>query len=188
MLARREAVTARSLATAAGTSTTALYTYFGGMDGLWRAVRQEGFARLAETVTRVAPTSDPIRDLAAYGIAYLESAIARPDLYRAMFDAAFELDDPAIATTTFDVLVDGATRAKAAGRFGARTDARALATRLWTIGHGLASLVASDVIERSALRMHAPEMSVALFVSAGDEPRRCRRSVNGAWAEPGVRL
>ncbi|NEK86613.1 helix-turn-helix transcriptional regulator, partial [Blastococcus saxobsidens] len=47
MLAGRLPVTARSLADRAGTSTTALYTHFGGMPGLWRAVRQEGFTRLA---------------------------------------------------------------------------------------------------------------------------------------------
>ena len=49
MLARREVVTLRALVDSVGTSTMAVYTHFGGMAGLWRAVRQEGFTRLAKT-------------------------------------------------------------------------------------------------------------------------------------------
>ncbi|MEU4325462.1 hypothetical protein [Nonomuraea dietziae] len=40
-------MTARRLAGEAGTSTMAVYTYFGGMEEVRGAVRQEGFARLA---------------------------------------------------------------------------------------------------------------------------------------------
>ena len=52
MLASREPVTVRALAQRAGTSTMAVYTHFGGLTGLWRAVRQEGFQRLAERTGR----------------------------------------------------------------------------------------------------------------------------------------
>ena len=41
------ALSTRRLATETGTSTMAVYTYFGSMDGLRRAIRAEGFARLA---------------------------------------------------------------------------------------------------------------------------------------------
>ena len=91
LLARREPVTARSLADRVGTSTTALYTHFGGMPGLWRAVRHEGFVRLGRRLAAVPRTDDPVRDLAALGAAYLDSARADPFLYRAMFDAAADL-------------------------------------------------------------------------------------------------
>jgi AcrR family transcriptional regulator len=47
----REALTLRRLAAGVGTSTMAVYTHFGGMDDLRRAVRREGFARLASTST-----------------------------------------------------------------------------------------------------------------------------------------
>ena len=50
---------------AAHTSTMAVYTYFGGMPGLWQAVRQEGFERLSARLARIEPTPDPVRDLAA---------------------------------------------------------------------------------------------------------------------------
>ena len=38
--------------------------------------------------------SDPVRDLAALGAVYVANA-AEPELYRAMFDTAAELEDPA---------------------------------------------------------------------------------------------
>ena len=97
LLALREPVTARSLADRVGTSTTALYTHFGGMPGLWRAVRHEGFTRLAERLAAVPRSGDPVRDLAALGAAYLHSARSDPFLYRTMFDAAADLEDPAVA-------------------------------------------------------------------------------------------
>src|SRR3712207_3927819 len=69
MLADRVPVTARSLTERVGASTTALYTHFGGMPGVWRAVRQEGFTRLAGRMEEVADSDDPVRDLAALGAA-----------------------------------------------------------------------------------------------------------------------
>src|SRR4051812_24061766 len=92
MLAAREPVSARSLAAETGSATTALYTHFGGMPGLWRAVRQEGFTRLAGRLAAVLRTDDPVRDLAALGATYVASARTDPALYRAMFDAAADLD------------------------------------------------------------------------------------------------
>ncbi|GAA1683452.1 hypothetical protein GCM10009745_29800 [Kribbella yunnanensis] len=43
----------------------AVYTYFDGIDGLWKAVRQEGFTRLAAALTELTHTTDLVRDLAA---------------------------------------------------------------------------------------------------------------------------
>ena len=99
MLARREPVTLRSVVHGLGVSTIAVYTYFNGMAGLWRAVRQEGFARLANRLADVPVTRDPVRDLVALGAAYANNALANPNLYRAMFDAGFDLEDPAAART-----------------------------------------------------------------------------------------
>ena len=112
MLARREPVTLRSVVAGTGVSTMAVYTHFDGMPGLWRAVRQEGFSRLAAELTKVRPSRDPVRDLAAYGVAYLSNALAHPDLYRAMFDVGFDLEDPQAAGDSFAVLVSSAVRAR----------------------------------------------------------------------------
>lgn len=83
----------------------AVYTHFGDMAGLWRAVRQEGFALLADRLAAVPTTNDPIADAAALGAGYLAHAFDHPELYRLMFDAAADLDDPAAADDTTAILV-----------------------------------------------------------------------------------
>ncbi len=186
MLAAREPVTLRSVVEGTGGSTMAVYTHFGGMPGLWRAVRQEGFTRLGARLSAVRETADPVHDLAALGVAYVESALAEPTLYRAMFDDAAPLEDPVAAERTFAPLVRAADRARAEGRFLASSDARALATRQWVAGHGLAMLVVNGVLGPEAVAQHAPELLVALFTATGDEPARCRRSVLRAWAPAGT--
>lgn len=181
MLRIREPVTLRSLVAGTGVSTMAVYTYFGGMDGLWKAMRQEGFTRLAARLTAVTSTGDPVRDLASLGAAYLSNALAAPDLYRVMFDAGFDLEDAAAADETLNSLVRAIERAKEVGRFRRDVDALELATQSWAIGHGLASLVVTGPLPRPVLA-HGVPMLTALYVSAGDEAARCRRSVEAGWA------
>ncbi|MEH1129886.1 TetR/AcrR family transcriptional regulator [Micromonospora sp. CPCC 206061] len=180
MLRAREPVTLRSIVAGTGVSTMAVYTYFGGMDGLWQAMRQEGFTRLSARLQAVPASADPVRDLAALGAAYLSNALANPDLYRIMFDAGFELQDPAAADDTLHCLVRTIDRAKDIGRFRHDVDALTLATQSWAIGHGLVSLVATGPLPRQTLDHGAP-MLTALFTSCGDDPDTCRQSVELGW-------
>jgi AcrR family transcriptional regulator len=182
MLAAREPVTLRSLVQRCGASTMAVYTHFGGMEGLWRAVRQEGFTRLARRLDGVEATADPVHDLAALGAAYLGNALDHPALYRVMFDAAADLEDPAAADQAFQTLVSGAERARAAGRVLAATDPQQLATEYWAAGHGLAMLVLSSVLPGEAVAVHGPALAVGLLVGAGDDRERCEASVRSAWS------
>src|ERR1700748_4016410 len=48
----------RKIASAAGTSTMAVYTYFGGMPGLIAAIAEEGVRQFDAALT-MAPTDDP---------------------------------------------------------------------------------------------------------------------------------
>jgi AcrR family transcriptional regulator len=181
MLARRQPVTLRALVAGTGASTMAVYTHFGGMRGLWRAVRQEGFTRLADRLAAVELTPDPVRDLAALGAAYVGNALANPDLYRTMFDTEAELEDPDAAAATFEILVSCAVRAREVGRFVPTCDPEALATQFWAAGHGLTMLMLTGVLPREALVGHAPAVATALFVAAGDDEHRCQRSVRDGW-------
>ncbi|WP_178380139.1 TetR/AcrR family transcriptional regulator [Cryptosporangium aurantiacum] len=180
MLRVREPVTLRSVVAGTGLSTMAVYTYFGGMDGLWRAMRQEGFTRLAAKLDAVSLTEDPVQDLAALGSAYVANALADPDLYRVMFDAGFELENPAAADESLHSLVSAVERAKGAGRFRADVDPLAVATQSWAVGHGLVSLVATGPLPPQALD-HGASILTALFTSCGDGPETCRRSVGLGW-------
>ncbi|OZM76672.1 TetR/AcrR family transcriptional regulator [Pseudonocardia sp. MH-G8] len=189
MLRDREPLTLRSLVAGTGVSTMAVYTHFGGMDGLWMALRQEGFTRLAARFAALATTDDAVRDLTALVAAYLGNALDHPDLYRVMFDASVELEDLTAADATLEYLVQAARRGRDDGRFRRGTDPLELATQSWVTGHGLASLVATGPLPRRTLDGGA-SMLTALFIGAGDRPDRCRASVERGWPplgeEPGA--
>ncbi len=187
MLRTREPITLRSLVAATGVSTMAVYTHFGGMDGVWKAVRQEGFTRLEARFATVTISADPVRDLTALVVAYVANALDHPDLYRVMFDATVDLEDLSAADATLEYLVRAAERARAADRFRSDNDRLELATQSWVIGHGLASLVAYGPLPRQTLDFGAP-MLTALFVGAGDQPARCRRSVARGWGASSTRF
>lgn len=182
MLARREPVTVRSVVAGTGVSTMAIYSHFDGMSGLWGAVRQEGFRELALRLDEVPRgRGDAVRELAALGVAYTEHAVSAPDLYRVMFDASFDLPDPAVADASFVPLVVAADRAKATGRFSVGCDPADVAMRYWASGHGVASLAVTGVLPVEDLQRHAQAIAGAVFVAAGDEPDRAARSVRAAW-------
>jgi AcrR family transcriptional regulator len=184
MLARREPVTLRSVVAGTGASTMAVYTHFGGMPGLWRAVRQEGFERLATRLATVPETDDPVHDVVALGAAYTQNAFAHPDLYRAMFDEVADLGDRSAADGGLERLVAAVRRARDSGRFAPDCDPTELAVRYWASGHGLTMLVLTGVLPVEVLLAQTPQIAVALFVAAGDDPDRCARSVRSAWPPP----
>lgn len=180
MLRAREPITLRSLVAGTGVSTMAVYTYFGGMDGVWKALRQEGFTRLAARYRTVDMSEDPVHDLTALVAAYLGNALDHPDLYRVMFDATVDLEDLKAADATLEYVVQAARRARDAERFRTDTDPLQLATQSWTIAHGLASLVANGPLAYPTLANGVPLLT-ALFIHGGDNPGRCLRSVESGW-------
>ena len=180
MLREREPITLRSLVDGTGVSTMAVYTYFGGMDGVWRALRQEGFTRLAARFETLAVPEDPVEDLVAGVAAYVVNALEFPDLYRVMFDATVELEDVAAAEATLGYLVRAARRCRDAGRIAEGADPERLATEVWTGSHGIVSLVVSRVASRRTLASGVPLLT-AVIVAAGDDPAVCRRSVEAGW-------
>lgn len=181
MLARRETVTLRSLVAGTEVSSMAVYTYFGGMPGLWGAVRQEGFTRLAARLASLHPTDDPVADLAAIGRAYARSAVASPDLYRVMFDAAASLPDPAAADAAFGVMHTALRRCVEAGRFAAGLDVAGMANQLWAAGHGVCNLVCAGVLGEEAIDTIARPLLTNLYIGAGDDPAAVVASLAAGW-------
>lgn len=183
------ALTTRRLAAEAGTSTTAVYTRFGGMDEVRGAVRQEGFARLAAALDAVRRTGDPVRDLVAAGVTYLRFGLGEPDLYRAMFlDPPRTPDAGVVGHGAFGRLVAAVRRCVDDGRF---TDpgpdgTAGWAVQLWTMRHGLVSLATVGLMPLEQVMLHAQDMSVRLFVGYGDERAAAERSVaDGMAVSPG---
>lgn len=90
------ALSLRRLAADVGTSTTAVYSLFGGKPGLVRELFIEAFHRFGAHLTAVPRTDDPGEDLIQLGLAYRRSALADPHLYPIMFAnivPGFEPDD-----------------------------------------------------------------------------------------------
>ncbi|MFE6235350.1 TetR/AcrR family transcriptional regulator [Cellulosimicrobium sp. NPDC057862] len=147
------AVTVRSVATAAGTSPSAVYALFGSRDELVAAVSAEGFRRFAAHLAAVERTDDPGADLAALGSAYRAFALTDPHFYAVMFARGVRpgADRPrAVEEATFLVLRDAVARLVPDA-----TAADDVALGLWGLVHGLVSLelaglVPGDDTERAA--------------------------------------
>lgn len=146
-------MTVRSVATAAGTSPSAVYALFGSRDELVAAVSAEGFRRFAARLAAVGRTDDPGADLAALGRAYRGFALADPHFYAVMFARGVRPAADrtrAVEEATFLVLRDAVARLVPDA-----TTADDVALGLWGLVHGLVSLelaglVPGDDAERAA--------------------------------------
>ncbi|MDL4777358.1 MULTISPECIES: TetR/AcrR family transcriptional regulator [Thermomonosporaceae] len=178
-----QALSARRIATEAGSSTMPVYTHFGGMSGLVREIVYEGFARMERYFALVRESDDPVADMALLGRAYRRNALANPHLYAVMFGsstlAGFELseEDRQHGRYTLVNVVECAGRCMAAGRFRA-ADEELVAHQMWTATHGLVTLELGGYL----VAPYEPEACfesqlVGLMAGAGDTPEAARRSV-----------
>jgi AcrR family transcriptional regulator len=171
------ALSTRRLATEVGTSTMAVYTHFGGLPQLVRAVVTEGFTRLAEHMRAVPQTDDPLTDVYELGVAYRSNAHHNPDLYAVMFGSAslggYRLTPEELAESryTFDLLVASAQRVMDAGIWKAG-DAEGVAGQLWCSLHGFVMLelagywgVKSEVANRPMVGTAADRVLVPMMVN-----------------------
>ena len=180
LIAAREPLTTRRLAAEVGMSTSAVYTHFGSMDELRRAIRKVGFERLAAHVTSFEKSDDPVADLSKQGWAYCRNAIANPDMYRVMFmEAPLDDDDAEIGMYTFQMLVDEVQRCIDAGRFEDK-DAFEMSSQLWSAVHGAVALHLAAIIDADRVDRLTLAVSRALFRSFGDTPDRIDASLDRA--------
>jgi AcrR family transcriptional regulator len=176
----RDALTLRRLTSRVGTSTMAVYTHFGSMEELRRAVRQEGFTRLAAHLDASGTSDDPVADLIVLGWAYYTNAMTNPNLYRAMFmDGPVDDTDARVGLDTFDRLVQAVGRCIEAQRFD-RADPVALATQLWVTQHGIVTLQLARLLTRKQALECFLSMGRNLLESFGDDPRSLDRSLADA--------
>lgn len=144
------ALNLRRLAADAGTSTTAVYSLFGGKPGLLRALYLEAFGRFGARLNQVELSGDPLTDLRELGIAYRENALADPHLYAVLFGGTMptyepDPDDEAIGLATMDPLVDAVRAGMASGVLVA-AEPRTVAVALWAQAHGLVALELSGAM------------------------------------------
>ncbi|HEY3140773.1 MAG TPA: TetR/AcrR family transcriptional regulator [Acidimicrobiales bacterium] len=178
----RDALTLRRLAAEVGSSTMAIYTHFGGMDDLRRAVRREGFARLAAHLGAVERTGDTVSDLCVGGWAYYLNGTTNPNLYRAMFmDKPIDEADAEVGLYTFEFLVDAVQRCIDAGRF-RPGDAVQLANQFWAVSHGVVALELTEMLAPDDALGCLQAAGRNLILGFGDTPSAYARSI--ARAEP----
>ena len=123
----------RKLASDAGVSHQAPYHHFVDRRGVFRAIALDGFTRLGESMMH-ALSSPPAEQAEAMLEAYVDFALANPGHFRVMFrrDLCEMEDDPELRG-----FADGASIG----------EIRARATAMWSLAHGLATLLIEGPLE-----------------------------------------
>lgn len=191
-----DALQTRKVAAAAGTSTMALYTHFGGMQSLIAEVAEEGL-RQFDAALAVPPTADPVADLFVIGAAYRRYAIERPHMYRLMFGStsAHGINAPVHNVVSLPVaeisehypsfarVVQPVQRAMLAGRIAAESaadDATVVATaaQFWAAIHGFVMLELAGYYgdDSAAVGPVLAAMTTNLLVALGDSRERVQES------------
>ncbi|GAB2854194.1 TetR/AcrR family transcriptional regulator [Lentzea nigeriaca] len=135
------AVSLRKIATDVNTSTTAVYSLFGGKPALLEALYDEAFNRFGAHLTAVPVTDDPAEDLVQIGLAYRRSALADPQFYSVLYSKVVEPTKAMsrAAGRTFAPVIDAVRRAIEQRVF-LDSDPEQIAMSMWGIAHGLVSL------------------------------------------------
>ncbi|QNI05675.1 TetR/AcrR family transcriptional regulator [Mycobacterium kubicae] len=191
-----DALQTRKVASAAGTSTMAVYTHFGGMRALIAEVAEEGLRQFDAALT-TPQTDDPITDLLATGIAYRRYALERPHMYRLMFGStsAHGINAPTSNVLTLTVaeierrypsfahVVRAVHRSMRAGRItvGSADDDQVVvstAGQFWALIHGFVMLELAGFFGDDGVAVDPvlTSMTTKLLVALGDSPERIARS------------
>ncbi|NWG45099.1 MAG: WHG domain-containing protein [Alphaproteobacteria bacterium] len=130
----------------AGVSPSAPYRHFRDRDALIVDVAREGFTRFAEALEAAweAPSLGPLKALDRVGSAYLAFARDEPAYFSAMFESGVPVGaDPELkraADRAFHVLVRACEALRPLAPEGRRPPALMMATHIWALSHGVASL------------------------------------------------
>ena len=146
------ALRARRVASAAGTSTGALYELFGDKTGLVRAIFYEGFRMLADRLDGVAITSDARADVIALLGASRAFALEHPMLFEVMYARPFGEFDPTpddlrLAVRLYDLVVHQVKRWLTEAN--SRTDPVDAAHTLVALNRGLIATELAGLLGRS---------------------------------------
>jgi AcrR family transcriptional regulator len=180
------AIKARTVASACDLSTMVVYSHFGGIAELVRAVVDHGFQELGDAFSRSPVTDDPVADLAAMALTCRQLAGANPHLYDLMFglstratyrplsepDARLSGRSPAFRAA-YAQLVEACARLVNSGRVD-RRDPEAVAAQLWSFVHGYITLELAEHFAEfeDPVRQVLLPLGVNLCVGLGDDRER----------------
>jgi len=145
-----EAVSVRRIAEAVGVTPPSIYLHFADKDELIFAVCERQFEALDRVMERaVVGVDDPLDELYARGKAYVRFGLEHPEEYRILFmsvgsHAPGADDEGRISrASAFDHLAEAVARCVDAGALPKGSEPYAVALELWSVVHGLTSLVIS---------------------------------------------
>lgn len=143
----RESVTVRAVAADAGTSTAAVYSLFGGKDGLIEAVRNEAVAGLFRSLTAVEPAEAPLDGIASLAAAYRRWGREHSHLYLVLFGGvqSFKPSGEVGTQDPMRPLIAAIDRAVAESVLDGR--AASIALSLWVTLHGLVTLELAGALD-----------------------------------------
>jgi AcrR family transcriptional regulator len=191
------AIKARTVASASGLSTMAVYHHFGGIAELIRAVVDHGFKELDKAFAQVPVTEDPLADLYAMALTTRRVARENPHLYDLMFGLSTrratyrplpESDRLSGRSPAFRGayvhLAEACARLVSSGRV-RQEEPEGLAAQLWSFVHGCITLeLAEHFVEfDDPVAQVLLPMGVNLAVGLGDNRERAQSS-----HEAGARL
>lgn len=136
------ALTVRRIAAGAACTTMAIYSGFGGKNGIIDALVSEGFDRLFQAIIAIPTALDPIEAITEFSHAYRTVALAHPTSYTLMFERVPGYVPSQEARRRcnqgYAALVATVERAVTAGALAG--PAETTAHLLWALWHGLISL------------------------------------------------
>ena len=141
-----EAVSLRKLAAALGVTAPALYAYVTDKRDLLKGVAEREFRRLSTTFEQIVDP-DPVERMRQMSRAYVDQALAEPELFRTMFQFAPDLavggtsgaEDP-LATAVFDLALGSVVEALDSGALRS-ADPLTVALTMWSATHGVATML-----------------------------------------------
>ncbi len=146
----QESVTVRALATAAGTSTAAVYTLFQGKDGLVREVRDRAVAGLFQDLTAVPTSETALDDLYALAAAYRRWGREHRHLYTVLFGGAQTFAPSSRVGDHDPVRPLLAAIGRAVADHTLTGDTTLIAVSLWVALHGLVTLELAGALDGTA--------------------------------------
>jgi len=153
--------TLRELARKAGVTHNAPYRHFAGKAELLAALREEGFALLAERCRAGLAALDSETDpsdaararVRVLGEAYVRFALEHPHHFRLMLHNPLGGEAGRTSGDAFLILRETLAAAQRAGVVRGDLDARELALGAWSLVHGLASLIVEGNVPSSEARL-----------------------------------
>jgi AcrR family transcriptional regulator len=143
----------RRLATHLGVTAPALYAHVSDKSDLLRSIAETGFGDLV-TRCEAVTDPDPLARIRQLSHAYVEYALAEPEIFRLMFlfrpreisaegtaDGDTVDNELELATQAFALPMAAISEALAAGLIHPDRDPLGTALTLWTVSHGLASVL-----------------------------------------------